>query len=173
MGLFKNFTISNDNLILTENMFWGFNENNQNTIKEWTFESVENIKEINKFLIQLVEYNENCEIALSQNEHLNVKILSLFNDFTFDFNCKKYTIKSREYSKEELIEIINNMESHSIKNYERLQQLNFNIDEFKNFVNNEIIKKNIIINSNTNNESKIRSEIELNLLKKIIAKFSI
>lgn len=168
MGLFKKFEISNNDLKLTEQLFWDFKAERENSIKEYIFESVNDISNKIPQLQKLVEYDEDCTLTKDNNIAI---IESGYNDFSLSFEFNKCSESTRKLTSEELIEIIENMESHFLDNYTLINKLNSQVTELKKFVENQIKRKQTILESeNVTIEQEKKARIELNILNQIISK---
>ena len=170
MGTFTKYKIVDNDLFLTENMYWQFEPFRQDAIRDWKLSNVDKADIAKEKLEKLISYDEDCDI--DEEQMANRKRLLIYTHFDnaeYNFHCDNINQQLRPFDVSELTNIILRQEKNWSEQHTTVyKQKNF-IDEVKSFIDKEIETKSKIfeqLNDKTNNAS-IKAQYHLEALTKI------
>ena len=170
MGTFTKYKILDNDLFLTENMYWQFEPCRQDSIRDWKLSNVDKADISKEKFEKLISYEEDSDIEEEQVENRKRLLISTyFDNAEYRFNCDNIHQELRPFNISELTDIILRQEKNWSEQHTTIyKQKNF-IDEVKSFIDREIETKSKIVEqvSDKTNNASIKAQHHLEALTKI------
>jgi hypothetical protein len=171
MGTIKDYKITDNDLFITEDLYWTFQPQRQDAIQVWHLTNVtQSDLDIEK-LEELKNYYDAVDIeeAEQNGEKLLFKVYCDLEEKEYVFECDKIEAIQRPYNDNELTEIIIRFEKTWQDNTTTIHNLRQHIDKLKIYLTNQIEKKTKILEqiSDTENSGHKKAKVQLDILKQI------
>ena len=170
MGTFTKYKIVDNDLFLTENMYWQFEPFRQDAIRDWKLSNVDQADISRDKLEKLISYDEDTDIE--ENSIANRKRLLIsthLDSGEYSFHCDNIAQEVRPFNISELTDIILRQEKSWSEQQTTIYKQKSFVDEIKHFVDKEIQKKSRIIEElpDKTNNAFVKAQHHLETLTQI------
>lgn len=171
MGTIKDYKIIDNDLFITEDLYWTFKPQRQDSIQVWHLKNVTKSDLDTVKLEELKNYYDTVDIeeVEKNGEKLLFKVYCDLEEKEYVFECDKVDATQRPYNDTELTEIIIRFEKTWQDNTTTIHKLRQHIDKLKTYLTNQIETKTKIIEqiSDTEKSGHKKAKIQLDILKQI------
>lgn len=166
VGTFTKYLIVDNDLYLTENMYWSFEPKRLDAIRVWKLSGVKNFDLDKKKLDTLISDNEVTDIEEIKADDIKRLIIDTYEYGEFAFNCNEVHEELRPFNSEELTEMILRQENTSRDQQATIYKQQKLINELHKYIDKEIDKKTRILEELSSNANKtlIKSKHQLEIL---------